>query len=174
MPPNILESRPMGERTCIRDVASCLDLAPSTVWRLIKRGEFKAHSNPLHPALTDANKVRKVEWILSLIQEDSIQRHPIYKGVFDFIYIDEKWFYLTKKTQRVYLAHKEKIPYRAAKSSKFIPKAMLLGAVARPRWSPHGQSTFDGKIGIFPFINRVAAVRDSKNILRGSIEIKPT
>ena len=31
MPPNMLESKPMGERTCIRDVASCLDLAPSTV-----------------------------------------------------------------------------------------------------------------------------------------------
>ncbi|XP_057517056.1 uncharacterized protein LOC130798185 [Amaranthus tricolor] len=138
VPPNVLESRPMGEHTCIRDVASCLDLAPSTVWRLIKKSEIKAHSNPLHPALTDANKLRRVKWILSLIQEDSIQRHPIYKGMLDFIHIDEKWFYLTKKTKRVYLAHKEKIPYRAAKSSK------------------------------------VAAVRDSKNRLRGSIEIKPT
>ena len=29
---------------------------------------------------------------------------------------------VTKKTQRVYLAHKEKVPYRAAKSSKFIPR----------------------------------------------------
>ena len=51
---------------------------------------------------------------------------------------------------------------------------MFLRAVARPRWSPHGQCTFDGKTGIFPFINRVAAVRDSTNRPRGSIEIKPT
>ena len=94
--------------------------------------------------------------------------------MFDFIHIDEKWFYLTKKTQRVYLTHKEKIPYRAAKSSKFTPKVMFLGAVARLRWRPHGQCTFDGKIRIFPFINRVADVRDSKNRPRGSIEIKPT
>ncbi|XP_057548137.1 uncharacterized protein LOC130826573 [Amaranthus tricolor] len=134
----------MGERTCIRDVATCLNLALSTVWRLIKRGEIKAHSNPLHPALTDANKIRRVEWILSLIQEDTIQRHSIYKVMYDFIHMDEKWFYLTKKTQRVYLAHKEKVPYKAAKSSKFIPKSM------------------------------VAAQKDSKNRLRGSIEIKPT
>ena len=76
---------------------------------LIKRGKIKAHSNPLHPALTDANKIRRVEWILSLIQEDTIQRHPIYKAMYDFVPIDEKWFYLTKKTQRVYLAHKEKV-----------------------------------------------------------------
>ncbi|XP_057526564.1 uncharacterized protein LOC130805796 [Amaranthus tricolor] len=151
VPPNVLESKPMGERTCIRDVATCLDLAPTTVWRLIRRGEIKAHSNPLHPYLTDANKARRVEWILSLIQEDTIHHHPMYKGMYDFIHIDEKWFYLTQKTQRVYLAHKEKIPYRAGKSSKFIPKAMFLGAVARPRWNQYGQSTFDGKIGIFPF-----------------------
>ncbi|XP_057523913.1 uncharacterized protein LOC130803730 [Amaranthus tricolor] len=172
VPPNILESRPIGEHTCIRDVATCLDLAPSTVWRLIKRGEIKAHSNPLHLALTDANKIRRVEWILSLIQEDTIQRHPIYKVMYDFIHIDEKWFYITKKTQRVYLAHEEKVPYRAAKSSKLIPKAMFLGAVTRPRC--FGQCTFDGKTEIFPFINRVAAQRDSKNRPRGSIEIKPT
>ncbi|XP_057517823.1 uncharacterized protein LOC130798740 [Amaranthus tricolor] len=172
--PNVLESKPMGERTCIRDVATCLDLAPTTVWRLIRRGEIKAHSNPLHPYLTNANKARRVEWILSLIQEDTIHHHPMYKGMYDFIHIDEKWFYLTKKTQRVYLAHKENIPYRAGKSSKFIPKAMFLGAVARPRWNQYGQCTFDGKIGIFPFISRVAAQRNSINRPRGSIEIKPT
>ncbi len=164
----------MGERTCIRDIATCLDLAPTTVWRLIQRGEIKAHSNPLHPSLTDANKARRVEWILSLIQEDTIHHHPMYKAMYDFIHIDEKWFYLTKKTQRVYLSNKEKIPYRAGKSSKFIPKAMFLGAVARPKWNQHGQCIFDGKIGIFPFINRVAAQRNSINRPRGSIEIKPT
>ncbi|XP_057519712.1 uncharacterized protein LOC130800272 [Amaranthus tricolor] len=134
VPPNLLESRPIGECTCIRDAATCLDLAPSTVWRLIKRGEIKAHSNPLHPALTDANQIRRVEWILSLIQEHTIQRHPIYKVMYDYIHIDEKW----------------------------------------PRWNHMGKCTFDGKIGIFTFINRVAAQRDSKNRPRGSIEIKPT
>ena len=61
VPPNVLESRPMGDHTCIRDVASFLDLAPSTVWRLIKRGEIKVHSNPLHPTLIDTNKLRRVE-----------------------------------------------------------------------------------------------------------------
>ncbi|XP_057523968.1 uncharacterized protein LOC130803783 [Amaranthus tricolor] len=135
VPPNVLESKPMGEH---------------------------------------ANKARRVEWILSLIQEDTIHHHLMYKGMYDFIHIDEKWFYLTKKTQRVYLAHKENIPYRAGKSSKFIPKAMFLGAVARPRWNQYGQCTFDGKIGIFPFISRVAAQRNSINRPRGSIEIKPT
>ena len=108
--PNILESKPIGKRTCIRDVATCLDLAPSTVWRLIKRGEIKAHSNSLHPTLTDANKIRRVEWILSLIQEDTIQRHPIYKVMYDFIHIDEKWFYLTKKNAKGLFSTQRKGP----------------------------------------------------------------
>ena len=51
---------------------------------------------------------------------------------------------------------------------------MFLGAVARPKWNQHGQCIFDGKIGIFPFVNRVAAQRNSINRPRGSIEIKPT
>ena len=101
-----------------------------------KKRRDKGHTQ-IHytPVLTDTNKIRRVERILSFIQEDTIQRHPIYKAMYDFIHIDEKWFYLTKKTQRVYLVHKEKISYRATKSSKFIPKAMFLGAVARPRWN---------------------------------------
>lgn len=99
VPPNIYESKPMGNRTCIRDAVRCLDLAPSMVWRLIKRGEIKTHSNPLHSALTDSNKIRRVGWILSLIQEDTIQRHPIYKARYDFIHIDEKLVLFHQKTQ---------------------------------------------------------------------------
>ena len=49
------------------------------------KGSFKSTT----PGLTDANKIRRVEWILSLIQEDTIQRHPIYKVMYDFIHIDE-------------------------------------------------------------------------------------
>lgn len=39
VPPNILKSKPMGNRTCIRDVASSLDSAQSMVWTLSKIGE---------------------------------------------------------------------------------------------------------------------------------------
>ena len=51
---------------------------------------------------------------------------------------------------------------------------MFLGAIVKRIWNRYGLCTFDGKIGIFPFINRVVAQRDSKNRPRGSIEIKPT
>ena len=43
---------------------------------------------------------------------------------------------------------------------------MFFGAVARPRWA-HGYCTFDGKIGMFPFIKNVLAQRKSKNRDKG-------
>ncbi|XP_056688106.1 uncharacterized protein [Spinacia oleracea] len=48
-----------------------------------------------------------------------------------------------------------------------------MAAVARPRWGENGNCEFDGKIGIFPFTNAVAAKRTSKNRVKGTIETKP-
>ena len=49
---------------------------------------------------------------------------------------------------------------------------MFLAAVARPRYHAEGVCTFDGEIGMFPFIERVAAQRTSKNREKGAIETK--
>ncbi|XP_021848063.1 uncharacterized protein [Spinacia oleracea] len=46
-------------------------------------------------------------------------------------------------------------------------------AVARPRWGQDGQCEWDGKLGIFPFTDAVAAKRTSKNRVKGTIETKP-
>jgi hypothetical protein len=50
---------------------------------------------------------------------------------------------------------------------------MFLAAVARPRFDDDGVCTFDGKIGIWPFVERVAAKRSSKLREKGTIETKP-
>ncbi|KAF0705573.1 hypothetical protein AaE_014460 [Aphanomyces astaci] len=60
---------------------------------------------------------------------------------------------------------------RAAKSKKFITKVMFLAAVARPRYDAHKKQMFDGKIGIWPFVEEVAAVRSSKNRPKGTLEL---
>ncbi|RHZ09391.1 hypothetical protein DYB26_014825, partial [Aphanomyces astaci] len=60
---------------------------------------------------------------------------------------------------------------RAAKSKKFITKVIFLAAVARPRYDPHKKQIFDGKIGIWPFVEEVAAVRSSKNRPKGTLEL---
>ncbi|XP_021856181.2 uncharacterized protein [Spinacia oleracea] len=163
----------MGDRTCIIDLARMLNLSPSTVWRLIKRKVLKAHSSPLCPGISETCKMTRMRWVLRLIMDYSIPHDPTYYGTYDFIHIDEKWFYLTQKSQRVYLANNEPKPHRIGKSRTKIPKFMFMAAVARPRWGDDGNCEFDGKLGIFPFTNSVATKRTSKNRVKGTIETKP-
>ena len=49
---------------------------------------------------------------------------------------------------------------------------MFLAAFTRPRFDTEGVWTFDGKIGMFHFIERVAAQRTSMNREKGVIETK--
>jgi hypothetical protein len=49
---------------------------------------------------------------------------------------------------------------------------MFLSAVAQLRFE-NGECVFDGKIGIWPFVERVAAKRSSSKRAKGTIETKP-
>ncbi len=81
----------------------------------------------------------------------------------DEIHIDEKWFYLTRLNQTVYLTPGEEPPERRVKSKKYIPKVMFLCAVACPRYDCGRKQWFNGKIGMWPLVEQVAAVRNSQN-----------
>lgn len=83
------------------------------------------------------------------------------------MYIDEKWFYRTRKNQKYYLTNDEERPQRCVKSKNFIEKVMFLAVVTRPRYEANGNCTFDGKIGIFPFVKVEPAKRKSQNRERG-------
>ena len=88
------------------------------------------------------------------------------------IHINEKLFYLCKIKQKYYLLPEEVTPLRVAKSKRFITKVMFLCAVARPRWDVGRNQWFDGKLGIWPFVEKVQAVRNSRNRVRGTWETK--
>ncbi|XP_074289426.1 uncharacterized protein LOC141614577 [Silene latifolia] len=45
-------------------------------------------------------------------------------------------------------------------------------AVARPKYAANGDLIFDGKLGIWPFVSQVPAVRNSKNRAAGTLETK--
>jgi hypothetical protein len=53
-----------------------------------------------------------------------------------------------------------------------IKVMFLAGAVACPCFEAEGVCKFDGKIGMFPLIERVAAQQTSKNREKGVIEMK--
>ena len=50
---------------------------------------------------------------------------------------------------------------------------MFLCAVARPRFDTARNCTFDGKIGVWAFVEKKAALKKSKNRKRGALELKP-
>ncbi|XP_042051254.1 uncharacterized protein LOC121796477 [Salvia splendens] len=72
-----------------------------------------------------------------------------YHTMHNVVHIDEKWFFMTKATDRYYLLPDEEEPYRAIKSKRFITKVMFMCAVCRPYIAENGEVIFDGKIDIF-------------------------
>ncbi|XP_044958187.1 uncharacterized protein LOC123409314 [Hordeum vulgare subsp. vulgare] len=168
-----LAAVPPNDRTTIRDVAGALNMAKTTVHRLLKEHELCKHTNELKPMLTEENKKARVTYCISNLEPASMPENPVFKDSFNVVHIDEKWFYRTRKTQGVYLGINEPNPVRHTKNKGHIEKIMFLAAVARPRYDMQGNCTFDGKIGIWPYVEWKPAQRRSPNRPRGTLELKP-
>ncbi|XP_057771014.1 uncharacterized protein LOC130990797 [Salvia miltiorrhiza] len=107
-----------------------------------------------------------------MLYDNSMVNDYKFKGMYDYVHIDEKWFYLTKKDQTYYLLPNEEDPDRSCQSKNFIAKVMFLAATARPRFDNDGNEIFDGKIGCWPFVTEQPAQRSSRNRDAGTMEMK--
>lgn len=92
--------------------------------------------------------------------------------MYDIVHIDEKWFNLYKASTKYYITKDELALYRSCPNRRYIGKVMFLAAVARPRYDARRKSYFDGKIGMWPIVEYVAAKRKSNNRVRGAVEVK--
>lgn len=104
-----------------------------------------------------------------MVEPSSLQSQPMFKGMYNYVHIDEKWFFLSKGAERYYLLPAEREPHRTCKN---ITKVMFLAAVARLRFDANHNEVFSGKIGIFPFTYKEPAKRTSKNRVAGTMETK--
>jgi hypothetical protein len=112
------------------------------------------------PCLTELHKMQRVLFAALKLTEPENHFHHSY----DSIHFDEKWFFISEKMLRVYLAQEDEvIPERNAQNHDHLIKVMFLFAVARPRFNAAGACTFDGKIGMWPFVEKTFARRRSKN-----------
>jgi hypothetical protein len=75
-----------------------------------RAGEIKRVSSSLKLFLTDKNKKDQLNWCLCMLEPRSIPHDPMFQGLFDYVYIDEKWFNITKNTLRYYTAPGELQP----------------------------------------------------------------
>ncbi|KAM0873156.1 hypothetical protein ACQ4PT_038204 [Festuca glaucescens] len=172
-----LEAIPPRERTTLEQVAGHLNMSTTTVWRRLKMKEIRRITSELKPALTDANQRARLEYALMHLERCSITAlggiNPTFRADMDVVHIDEKWFYRTRKTQNMYLSHREEAPNRECKNKNHIQKIMFLSAMARPRYDAQGNCVFDGKIGVWAYTEWVQAKKRSQNRLRGAWELKP-
>ncbi|XP_074317958.1 uncharacterized protein LOC141654740 [Silene latifolia] len=173
-----------GQRDTMERVSQNTGVSIGTVHSWVCQGLLKAHSSPLHPHLTDANKYQRLKHALKcLIVEHvaadfvDLNAMPITKIKFlemsHIIHMDEKWFYISYDGHKFYVVDGEELPHRSCQSKRYITKVMFMCAVCRPIYSEDGELLFDGKIGMFPFTKQQPAARSSINRPRGTMETKP-
>ncbi|XP_044966754.1 uncharacterized protein LOC123426911 [Hordeum vulgare subsp. vulgare] len=120
----------------------------------------------------EANKKARLQFCLSMFDQQSLQNRPTFRDMRNIIHIDEKWFNTTQKTMKFYKLPSEQDPHRTVQNKNSIGKIMFLVAIARPRYNVEGICIFDGKIGIWPFIKKEPAPRKSDYRPRGTLITK--
>ena len=123
-------------------MAAKISVPATTLNRCLKSGVLNKTRSAVKPVLTCANKVERVKYCKSFINQDGN-----FKDMHKRIDIDEKWWYITKVKTGYIVAPGEKAPDRKVKHKSHIPKVMCLAASARPRKNPTTGEWWDGKIG---------------------------
>jgi hypothetical protein len=163
-----VKALPLFQKRTIRSLAQALGIPKSTLFDL-KEDKTDTVIMPasiaLKPLLTEEHKLQRVLYCCSKLNPVDNMYHHFY----DSIHVDEKWFFISEKQLRVYIATDEEAPSRYAQNHDHIIKVMFLCAVARPRFNADGVCTFDGKLGMWPFVEYIPAQRRSVNRNRGDI-----
>ncbi|CAI8608586.1 unnamed protein product [Vicia faba] len=153
----------LAKRSTLQSLAFALGISKTALFKFVKDETLRRHSNALKPQMKDSNMKDRLRFCLSMLEETSLPHDPEFKSMHNIVHIDEKWFYMTKKSANYYLLENEDEPYRTCKNKNFIGKVMFLVAVARPRFDDGDKEIFSGKIGVFPLVQKVAAKRSSIN-----------
>ncbi|XP_042035328.1 uncharacterized protein LOC121781686 [Salvia splendens] len=116
----------MLERSTIRKMARKLEISKSTLGRMKKEDLIRPHTSAVKPVLTDLNKLARLRWGLSQIQPIRIDGKLKYNTMHNVVHIDEKWFYMTKSSDRYYLLPDEDEPYRSYHTLHKMEKPFLM------------------------------------------------
>lgn len=159
---------PFNRRGTLRSLSHAIQIPKSTLHRHLKQGTtIKRISSTIKPLLTEENCHSRLRFSLSMLKPNGF-----FIDMYDYVHIDEKWFYLTKAKRSYYTLLNEKPPERSCKSKRYIMKVMFMAAVARPRYDYGRQQNFNGKIGIWPFVYKEPSKRNSKNRPKGTMITK--
>ncbi|RLN50218.1 hypothetical protein BBJ28_00021415 [Nothophytophthora sp. Chile5] len=147
----------LAARSTVRSAAAACGMDPSSLHRELKRGSLRSHTSVGKPALNDGNKAARLQFCLSHIDTQTM----LFDDMLSTVHVEEKVFYVTEPTKRCILLPDEPEPVRKLRSKRFTTRVIFLAAVGRPRFDEDKQQLFDGKVGIWAFVKRVAAQRSS-------------
>jgi hypothetical protein len=82
----------LPSRTTIEDVAKHLGVSKSKVHRMKCEGLIKRVSNTIKSYLTDNKKKDCLKRFVSMLDPRSVPNDPMFKGLFDYVFIDENGF----------------------------------------------------------------------------------
>jgi hypothetical protein len=159
-------------RQTARATAREIGILRSTLSKMLLANTYiRRHSAAVTPKLTPLNRLHQLYYAKNKIRKHNNQLH--YDAGYDIIHANEKWFYLSKTSNWYYLTEDEEGLIHHTRNKGHILKIMFLCVVSRPRFGADGNCTFDGKIGVWPFVEFVQAWCSSKNRPRGTWETKP-
>jgi hypothetical protein len=150
----------LKERMIIEDVCTKLNMSEWKIQKYLKKvclGATLVASNHTSLKLT---RTYRLKWCVDIIKRDLLA-DPMFKDLFDFVFIDEKWFYLSQKSEKYYLLPEEDDPHRTCKNKNYISRLMFLCVYARLRFRD-GNCIFDGRIGCFPLVTYEPAIRGNQ------------
>ena len=81
---------PLSQRTTLRSLSYALNTNASSLCRLLKSGIIRRHSNAIKPLLKEENRRSRLQFCLSMLEDDSIPHDPAFKNMYNIIHIDEK------------------------------------------------------------------------------------
>lgn len=99
-----------------------------------------------------------MEYCLSFLKDNGQ-----FQDMFDYIHIDEKWFYIAKIKQKFYLLPEESEPSHQVSKSNIV-KVMFLAAIRRIHFDFYKKQYFDWKTRYLAFRNqRTSTAKQQKS-----------
>lgn len=98
-----VKQSPSSKRSTIRMLASATEFPKSTPYGALKRGDIVLRTNSLTLLVADQHKSDRMIFALSFTKRLHNENKLIFENMRNLVHGNEKWYYLRKETQRIYL-----------------------------------------------------------------------
>ena len=89
----VLQEIPLKNHTTIRSIAAALDIPTTTLFDNLKKLGLRSCSRFLMPLFSDDGKAQRLAWALRWVRFSPGGARKFH-NFFDFVHLDEKWFYI--------------------------------------------------------------------------------